>query len=47
MRKINVIGLVLVMGLMFSVGLAFAENDKPNGWEKNQNDGCAAKGGEI
>ncbi len=47
MRKNGVIGLALVMGFMFSIGLAFAENDKPNGWEKNQNDGCAAKGGEI
>jgi len=47
MRKNSVIVFALIIGLMLSVGHAYAKNDKPNGWEKNQNDGCAAKGGAI
>jgi hypothetical protein len=47
MKKTGIIGLALVLGMVLSVGFVFATNDKPNGWEKNQNDGCAAKGGDL
>lgn len=47
MKKIGIIGLALVLGIVLSVSFVFAKNDKPNGWEKNQNDGCAAKGGNV
>ncbi len=47
MKKMSIIGLAIVMGLFLSLGFAFAKNDKPKGWEKNQNNGCAAKGGDV